>query len=75
MEDYLIISICTDRSTSSEEKRCFGRLMMRWLSQVQKLELTTITQKMIGGDYDNVHCYICLSCYLDNTSNPHCTIS
>ena len=26
-----------------------------------------------GCDYDNDHCHTCLSCYLDNISNPHCT--
>lgn len=47
MEDYLIINMCTDRPTSSEEKRCLGKLMMKWLGQVQKLELTTIIQMMM----------------------------
>jgi len=47
MEDYLTISMCTDRPTRGEEKRCLGRLMMRWLGQVQKLQWTTIIQMMM----------------------------
>lgn len=44
MEDYLTISMCTDRPTSIQKKRCLGRWMMRWLGKVQKLEWTTIIQ-------------------------------